>query len=190
MGIGAALPDMLDAVSIASRGHFAQGIGHSFLGLAVLGLPLGLAAWFLLHAASMRAHGMSPGHAGGRAWNRLLHTFSTGVRPGQFLRKWPRVIGSMGLGGLSHLVFDLISHGGFPWLMPWIPKIKIFPAWWYTVWFRFDVPGYRHYAVGPYGMVWLLLTILGAYVLIRPAFRKPEKPASAGGEAHGTRPLH
>jgi hypothetical protein len=94
------------------------------------------------------------------------------VKPSDFLRRWWFILWSLAVGAFSHLCFDLISHGGFPWLMPWVSKIPIFPDWWYITWTTFSLPGYEEpFAVGPYLTVWLLLSFLGIYLLLRPAFR-------------------
>jgi membrane-bound metal-dependent hydrolase YbcI (DUF457 family) len=172
--VGAGMPDTVDATRIFWYGHFGQGLGHSLVGLMFLGIPAGLVLWFVLHAAARRLWFLSGFGFWGRAWNLGLAAFRTGIKPADFSRKWRRVLWCLGAGGFSHLCFDLVSHGGFPWLMPWVPKIRIFPAWWYATWARIPVPGYEEpYALGPYLTVWLFLSFLGIYMLIRPAFAPP-----------------
>ena len=172
MCVGAGMPDVVDACQIFIRGHFGQSVGHSLAGLAVLGMPLGLGLWALLHAGARRMPPLSNGHFPGRAWNLGLAAFARGVPPSQVLRKGPFLLWSLWIGGFSHLLFDLISHGGFPWLMPWVPKIHIFPEWWYAVWTRVSLPGYESpYEIGPHFLVWMFLSIAGIVMLFYPAFR-------------------
>lgn len=172
--VGAGMPDVIDAFRVYWYGHFAQGIGHSLVGLLCFGMPAGLVLWAVLHAAARRVGFLPAAGFWTRAWNLGLASFRNGVKPAGFLRQWRLVLWSLGAGGFSHLCFDLISHGGFPWLMPWVPKIRIFPDWWYVTWARIPVPGYEEpYAVGPYLTVWLFLSFLGIYLLLHPAFRPP-----------------
>ncbi len=170
--VGAAMPDVIDAFGAYWRGHFAQGIGHSLAGPVFLCIPAGLVLWAVLHAGAQRLGFLADAGFPARVWNRGLAAFRSGIKPAGFARQWRRVLLGLGVGGFSHLCFDLISHGGFPWLMPWVPKIRIFPEWWYVVWTRITVPGYEEpYEIGPHFVVWTSLSVLGIYLLLRPAFR-------------------
>jgi hypothetical protein len=174
--VGAAMPDVVDGFTVIWRGHFGQDIGHSLVGLAFLGVPAGLLLWLLLHTAAQRLGHLSRNGFWARVWNRGLGAFHNGIRPADFTRHWWRVLWCLAAGGFSHLCFDLISHGGFPWLMPWVPKIRIFPQWWYATWAHVSLPGYEEpFDVGPYLTVWLFLSFLGIYMLLRPAFRPVER---------------
>ncbi len=175
--VGAGMPDVVDAFGAFSRGHFAQGIGHSLAGLICFCIPGGLLLWAALQMAAQRLGFFSGTRFPARVWNLGLAAFHNGTRVAEFPRKGRFVLWSLGVGAFSHLCFDLISHGGFPWLMPWVPKIRVFPQWWYATWARIPVPGYAEpYDVGPYLTVWLFLSFLGIWLLLRPAFR----PAIAG----------
>jgi membrane-bound metal-dependent hydrolase YbcI (DUF457 family) len=166
------MPDVIDAFPAVWRGHFGQGLGHSLARLVVLGVPVGIVLWAILQVAARRIGYLSHTHFPARAWNLGLAAFHKGTRPATFFREWRRVIAGLALGGFSHLCFDLISHGGLPWLMPWVPKIRIFPQWWHATWASIPIPGHEEpYAVGPYLTVWISLSALGIYLLIRPALK-------------------
>ena len=170
--VGAGMPDAVDGLIGAYRGHLGQTYGHSLVGMVFLCVPLGLVLWFALHAAARRLRPVSKSGFFARSWNMGLEAFAEGIGPPDFKRRWWRVVWCLGLGAFSHLFFDLISHGGFPWLMPWVPKIRIFPDWWYITWARLPVPGYeKAYDVGPHLTVWIFLSALGIYLLFRPAFK-------------------
>lgn len=170
--VGAAMPDVVDGLIGAWRGHLGQGFGHSLVGLAFLCVPGGLIFWFGLHAVVRRLRPVSRGGFLARAWNLGLDAFARGIGPANFAHKWWRILLCLGLGTFSHLFVDLISHGGFPWLLPWVPKMRIFPDWWYITWAHIAVPGYQKpYAIGPHFTVWAFLSALGIYLLFRPAFR-------------------
>ena len=86
------------------------------------------------------------------------------------LRRTAFVAFSVWLGALSHLFFDVISHGRFVLLEPWCGRVRLFPSWWYVRWFGLPIPGYRApYPIGPPSVVWVLLSVLGAGVLFRPS---------------------
>jgi hypothetical protein len=129
--------------------------------------------WFVLHAA---AHRLGPLRDFGflaRVWNLGLEAMARGIAPERFTREWRRVLGCLGIGGFSHLLFDIISHGGFPWLMPWVPKIRIYPSWWYVPWLRIPFPGGEEpYEIASHSVIWLCLSVVGIYLLFRPAFQK------------------
>jgi len=154
--IGAATPDVVDGILGAWRGYLGQWYGHSLVGLFLLCLPVGLALTQLTVAVGGRLHwpvgrlDTIPEHLSG-------------------LRRLGFVALSVLVGGFSHLVFDFISHGRFLWLYPWHEIPRFFPSWWYTAWFTLSVPGYREpYPIGPSMAAWVLLSVLGAVMLIRP----------------------
>ena len=173
MFIGAAMPDVVDGVIGAMRGHFGQGVGHSLIALPLLCIPGGLLLWIFALLAS-RPLGMSQGRGFfGRIWNAGVKALHESPGEGGGLLRAVRVIFSMGVGVFSHLVFDLISHGGFVWLYPWMPKTKIFPAWWYITWTEVSLPGYKeHYPIGPHFLVWIILGVLGIILLFYPYIRQ------------------
>lgn len=171
--VGAAMPDVVDGLVGVYRGHLGHGIGHSLIGLVFLCIPLGLVMWFGLHALER----LSPVPAGSnivfRTWRHGVDSMRASLPPSAFARHWRFVLASLLLGCFSHFVFDSISHGGFRWFYPWWPNVRVFPDWWYTVWARLPVPGYRKpYPVGPHLMVWIALSVIGAVMLFYPIFRK------------------
>jgi len=171
--VGAAMPDVIDGVIGAFRGHLGQTLGHSFLGLFVFCIPVGLALWVTWHAVANRLPPLPGSGFAARAWNGARATTLAATPPSGLGDDWGLVLCSLGIGAISHMFFDLISHGGFPWLLPWVGKVRIFPDWWYTRWAELPLPGYhKPHAVGPHLMVWFFLSALGAYLLFRPAFRR------------------
>jgi hypothetical protein len=72
------------------------------------------------------------------------------------------------VGALSHLVFDFVSHGNFPWLLPWYDPARVFPDFWYARWTEVKVPGYvEPYPIGPHFAVWAALSVVGAILFFR-----------------------
>jgi len=147
---GAAMPDIVDGVAWPLRGELGQGPGHSLLGLVLACGPGGLAcAWGLRRVLG----------------RELVSRLDAGAPPSPGLG---RAASSVGLGALSHLLFDLVSHGSFPWLWPWFQDVHVFPAWWYHAWTHVPLPVYRQpYPVAPHTIAWCLLTVLGAVLFVR-----------------------
>lgn len=171
--VGSAMPDVVDGLIGAYRGHLGQGIGHSLAGLFLLCLPLGVVLWFGLHGLVRLAPAPSGNHFLFRAWRHGVASMHDALPPGAFKRHWRFVMVSLLIGAFSHLFFDLISHGGFRWLYPWHPNIRIFPDWWHTVWARLPVPGYRKpYPIGPHLIVWIALGVIGAVILFYPVVKR------------------
>ncbi len=78
------------------------------------------------------------------------------------------VVFSLAIGVFSHLCFDLVSHGHFPWLLPWVPKVAIYPDWWYDTWFSIPLPWRPEgRKIGPHATIWFLLSVCGAWMLFR-----------------------
>ena len=40
------------------------------------------------------------------------------------------------VGILSHIGFDLISHDTNLLFYPWYENVRLYPEWWYTIWFE------------------------------------------------------
>jgi hypothetical protein len=178
MCIGAVMPDVVDGINGALRGHLGQGIGHSFLGVVALCVPGGLALWFLTIACARRLKERRGDGFWSRCWNLARASVLQAPATGDFWGHSRVVIGSLYVGVLSHLFFDVISHVECPWCYPWVPKLAIFPAWWETVWFRFPLPFYENpYPIGPHFVSWLALSVLGAWWLLKPVFR-PHLPTA------------
>ena len=168
--IGAAMPDVIDAMGVFVRGRFGQGIGHSLVSLPLLCVPVGLLLWGALHRVFRRLPAMEGASLAAHAWNPLRAAMAAGNGVGDLRGCWRQVLLCLAIGAFSHLLIDLVSHGGFPWLLPWMPKRNLFPDWWYVEWARIPVPwrpaGSK---LGPPRAVWILLSAWGAWVLIRPS---------------------
>jgi hypothetical protein len=170
--VGAAMPDVVDLPAVLWRGHFGQGIGHSLIGMALIGFPLGL----LLCALVCRvARCLTRSRGNGFlacAWNRGLAALATESTALPSRARRVRIASSLALGVFSHLAFDLVSHGYFPWLLPWVPKLAIFPEWWYDTWVRISLPwGSEGRKMGPHAAIWTALSVWGAWMLVRPVFQ-------------------
>jgi hypothetical protein len=172
MGIGAAVPDVVDGVAGIFRGGLGQWLGHSLTGLFLLCLPVGLAlTWMVLRMAD--AFAVSSGRKGRFA--RYLQSLNT-TPPGTPLKRFAFVASSSLLGAFSHLLIDFFSHGNFMWFYPWIKSGHFFPDWWYIGWFEISVPGYRHpYTAGPHLLVWTIFSVLGIVLFFYPCFRGAKK---------------
>jgi hypothetical protein len=170
--VGSVMPDVVDGIAGPFRGHLGQTVGHSFLGLVFLCVPGGVLLWWASIAAARRMSTKVDTGFYTRAWNVTRETLLDAPKA-----SWRIVIGSLVVGDLSHMFFDVISHGEFPWLFPWFMDLKIYPNWWYTQWAGIATPLYeKPYPVGPHFMVWLALTFLGGYWLVRPILRPNKVP--------------
>lgn len=176
MFIGAAMPDVVDGIIGVARGHFGQGVGHSLIAIPLLCIPGGLVLWSLALLAASPLPGSTGRGFFARIWNAGLNSLHDSAGEGSVASKSVRGVLSMGLGTFSHLLVDLVSHGGFVWLYPWVPKISIFPAWWYVTWTEVDLPGYKeNYPIGPHFLVWILLGLLGIVLLFHPHVRRSKE---------------
>jgi membrane-bound metal-dependent hydrolase YbcI (DUF457 family) len=159
--VGAATPDIVDALLGLGRGHLGQWYGHSILGLFFLSLPAGL----LLTAATK-------GLGSRTRWAGRIDRWSTlprGDAPGFALEAW-----SVWVGASSHLIFDFLSHGKFVLLYPWHRDLSLFPTWWSARWCELPLPFYSSpYPIGPHFVVWVALSVVGAVMLFRGARRPP-----------------
>jgi len=101
-------------------------------------------------------------------WNRAVAGFASGdATIGRY------TVGSLAIGAFSHLLFDLVSHGHFPWLLPWVPKLAVYPDWWYDTWTRIPLPWHPDgHKIGPHVTMWVLLSVWGIWMLFSPAVRK------------------
>ncbi|HZO12795.1 MAG TPA: DUF4184 family protein, partial [Polyangiaceae bacterium] len=112
--VGAAAPDIVDALVGIARGHLGQGYGHSLIGLFALCVPLGLVVNAGIRATALRF-----------GWKRIHGA----TKPSLAIEVW-----SLWVGALSHAVFDFISHENFLWLYPWYENREFFPLWWRERW--------------------------------------------------------
>lgn len=154
--VGAAMPDIVDGAAWPFRGELERWLGHSLLGVVAACVPAGL----VLTWAARRC--------GPRALLARLEEGAPGPR-GSLLRSGI----SVGVGALSHVVFDLVTHANSVVLWPWCRNDHVFPAWWYHAWGEVDLPVYREpYPLAPHTACWVALTILGAVLFVR-CLRRP-----------------
>ena len=147
--VGAAMPDIVDGAAWPFRGQLGQWLGHSLLGV-ILSVPAGIVlARIARRIGPRRLVGRLDGGA----------PASTGVfREGL----------SAGLGALSHLAFDLITHGNFLIFWPWYASGSLCPSWWYHCWGSVPLLVYREpYPIAPHSLAWLALTVLGGWLFFR-----------------------
>lgn len=169
MGIGAAVPDVVDGLAGAARGGLGQWYGHTLVGLVFLCLPMGLLlTWGAIRLANALA--AKPGRWG-RAGTYLLSLNNTPAgAPG---RRFAFVALSAELGAFSHLFIDFISHGNCIWLYPWYSNPHFFPDWWYIEWFKISLPGYHDpYVAGPHLAVWTAFSVTGIILFVYPHLRR------------------
>lgn len=178
--VGAAMPDVIDGLAGLFRGHLGQTGGHSLLGILVC-VPAGIVLWAALHGLLRRL----PDHAGtgflSRCWNGTRHAFTGAPGPAAFRFRWRIVTGSMLVGVVSHILFDLISHKHTQLFWPWHANADIFPAWWTVEWWRAPLPLYEGgYSMGPHFAMWMLLNGAGILLLAWPALKKKGTLAHQG----------
>ncbi len=172
MGIGAAVPDIVDGIAGGVRGGLGQWYGHTLIGLVVLCLPTGL---LVTWAAIRLANALAKMPAAWGRFGRYLQSLNN-CPPGTRAKRFAFVAISAELGALSHILIDFISHGNFLLLYPWYRNPRFFPEWWYIEWFRFSLPGYRNpYIAGPHLAVWSALSLLGIVLFIYPFLKRNRK---------------
>lgn len=148
--VGAAMPDIVDGAAWPFRGELGQWLGHSLLGVVVACVPVGLALSWITRRYIPR---------------KLLSRLDQGARPSPTLA---RASWSVGIGALSHVVFDLVTHGNFRLLWPWYTNDHAFPSWWYHRWGSIPLPVYKEpYPFAPHTIAWFALTVLGAVMFVR-----------------------
>jgi hypothetical protein len=153
--VGAAMPDIIDGVAWPFRGELGQWLGHSLVGV-VVAVPCGLALSWVARRTLPR-------------W-MIERLDRNGRPPGG----WIRAGSSVGIGALSHVAFDLISHGNFLLFWPWYRDDHAFPSWWYHSWGSVPLFVYRDaYPIAPHTIVWLALSVLGAWLFFRLLRRTP-----------------
>ena len=82
---------------------------------------------------------------------------------------------SVGIGALSHLFFDFVTHGNFRLLWPWYTNDHAFPSWWYHRWGSIPLPVYKEpYPFAPHTIAWFAMTVLGAVMFFR--YLRPPLP--------------
>lgn len=176
--VGAAMPDVVDGLIGAFRGHLGHSIGHTLPGIVIC-IPTGIILWAALHFL-MRGLPNSGGDGlPARCWNATRQAFTGAPGPEAFWRRWRLVTASMTIGVVSHIFFDIISHARSPLFWPWRDRVNFFPGWWTTEWWRAPVPLYEGgYGIGPHFVMWMLLNVVGIVLLMWPVLQR--RPASSG----------
>lgn len=153
--IGAMAPDLIDGVINPLRhGELGHSAGHSLFGAVLIDVPFGV---LLLAAVRWSVRWRRHSRLG-----RYLLAVDGDGRMGLAADA-----AALALGALSHVFFDLISHPRAQLLWPFADDPDWFGSRWSTVWFRFSFPGYPNYPIGPFFIVWMLLTLLGAWMFVR-----------------------
>ncbi len=172
MCVGSAMPDVVDGINGALRGHLGQGIGHSVLGqpACVVG---GIVLWFGLHAVVRKLPPWEGAGFWARSWNLGVDAIRAAKQPEVFRHFWLLIAWSVLAGSIGHVFVDFVSHGEFPLLYPWYLDAEVFPSWWYWTWFDMPLPGYKDpYPIGVHFAVWCAFNVIGAYLLYKPALRR------------------
>ena len=162
---GALAPDLVDGVaSLVLRGHFGHWFGHSLLGCVTVDLGVALALARLVASDSARR----AGRVRLAAW--LSGIAGTPATTGR--------VPSAVLGALTHLLFDAFSHDHTELFLPLAKDPRWFPGWWYHAWTHVDAPGYPEYPIGPAFVVWVMLSLVGAWMFFRWPPRSSEPGAA------------
>jgi hypothetical protein len=143
------MPDVVDVSAWPFRGELGHWLGHSLVGIPVclaLGLVMAWGARLLLP----------------QRWISRLDEGAP-LSPGIVRAGFSLIIGVV-----SHDGFDSITHEGFGFLWPWYGNHNIFPSWWYHTWATIPLPPYHEpYPLAPQTIAWIILTIIGAIVIVR-----------------------
>ena len=151
LSVGAAMPDILDTALWPFRaGELGQWAGHSLVGVLAC-IPAGLVVTWLVRRA-----------VPGRLLARLEDP------PGSPPPSPGRASASLGIGALSHVLSDLVTHCHFWLFWPWYTGDDVFPAWWCHAWAKVPLPIYREpYPLAPHTIAWFVVSLLGAILFVR-----------------------
>lgn len=159
VSVGAAMPDVIDALAWPYRGKLGQWMGHSLVGTlacVAVGVPLVLLCRRILPA-------------------RWIANLDRGAPDRPTLG---RMLLSLALGSLSHVFSDLVTHANCLLFWPG-PEPDIFPAWWSRAWTHVALPIYDEpYPIAPHWVSWALFTIGGAIAFVW-CVRKPVSAPSS-----------
>ncbi|MBN1417618.1 MAG: DUF4184 family protein [Planctomycetes bacterium] len=183
--VGAAMPDVVDGFLGLGRGDLGQWYGHTLLGTVVLCWPAGLLLTRLLRVVTAHlSRRFESVRRMQRTFVRLAHPSATHVdatESGLVRNGLVFISLSVWIGALSHLLLDFVSHGNCLWLYPFRGNMRVFPSWWHTAWFEIPLPWYEEpYPFGPHLLIWIALTILGAFLFFAPVLRR-SRPVRPGG---------
>jgi len=175
LSVGAAMPDITDTIlGFPLNGYFKQWYGHALIGIFTLDLAGGLFITWLIAVLARRSlksvyipkalqafltKAPSTRHPEGVGSKTVLHRRDK-------LKLWSF---SVLVGILSHIGFDLISHDTNLLFYPWYENMRLFPKWWYTIWFEIrPLSAFgRTYSAGVFTILWGLLTLLGTFLFLR-----------------------
>jgi len=179
LSVGAAMPDITDStLGVLINGHFKHWYGHALIGIFTFDLLGGLLLTWLItiFVAGLLKYGNLP---------QRLQTFFTQAPPNNDSETDRNIVHdrrttiklwgfSLLVGILSHLAFDLVSHDANLLLYPWRENVRWFPGWWYVTWFEIPaLPMFgKTYSVGPYTVIWCILTLLGIFLFFRFLIQK------------------
>jgi hypothetical protein len=170
--VGAAMPDVSDSIlGFLINRYFKQWYGHSLVGVFLFDIPIGLLLTWLVAILIVYLSKHKP-------------TLSQNIHY-DWRRKRKLWGFSVIVGIVSHLGFDLISHSTNLLLYPWSEDPRWFPAWWYTTWFEFRPPAmFGHsYAVGPFTVIWGILSFIGVFYFFHFLMGESNKHRINGGIA-------
>jgi hypothetical protein len=154
LSVGAAVNDLVEVIAWPIRGELGQLAGHSFVGVVLFCVPLGLAITWALRRTR---------------W-RILERLDA------FPFEWKRAAWSVAIGALSHVVFDFFTHASFVVLWPWCVDADVFPSWWTTTWAHVQLFVYRKpYPIAPHTIAWAIASIVGAIMFFRCAGSDPSR---------------
>lgn len=170
--VGAAMPDVVDAALGLFRGRFHQDIGHSLTGALLLGIPGGVLLWIVVRRLALRMPAWRGASLAAFLWNRGWTAMAGGGGARDLRLRAGAILLCLAIGAFSHLLIDLVSHRGFPWLLPWGPRLDIFPDWWHDPWLVLSLPWRaRPLQWGLPRFLWIGLSAWGAWLLAAPAIR-------------------
>jgi hypothetical protein len=150
LSVGAGVPDLVEVLVWPFRaGELGQGVGHSLIGVVVLCIPVGLAVTWIVRRGVP---------------SRMLARLDDGSPGGGVSRD----VFSLGVGALSHVLFDLVTHCNFVLFWPWLTDAQPFPAWFCRAWAHVPLLVYRKpYPLAPHTILWFVLSVLGAVLFFR-----------------------
>lgn len=179
------MPDVIDGLLGLYRGYLGQWYGHTLLGTIVFCWPGGLVlTWLLMIIAGYLSRRFDLIRRVQLAFADLAHSSTRRIdtpRTCVFRSRLVFMSLSVWVGALSHLIWDFVSHGNCLWLYPLYENSQVFPSWWYAAWFEIPVPFYEEpYPFGPYMVVWLALTLIGALLFFDPVLRRRRRTRHCG----------
>lgn len=170
LGVASVLPDFVDLALEAPTGSWDRNFAHSLLGLFTTVIPLGvLLVWTLdlaLNREVRRLRALLSPDPGLQLPPAVMRRAVWVRRLGSRRFRGGRVLAAVVVGGLSHIVFDAVTHDHFDWLLPWA-RPEITPERLDGTWFEFRVRGMRNSVkLGIFGTSWVALSGIGTLLLL------------------------